>query len=332
MHWLILLQIGSWERYSMNINFVSYLHPHHFYGGGEQYTRGIVEEGERRGHAFTFSSMAPQHFGYDAGADLDILFDFWNCPGQPQFDSRFLEVILRRGRYVNGQCGYSNSCFLAALPCNGKRESGGQCPITKADYFDVRGLPGPWFDGRCTAALTYILFQHARLNCFLSPLHRDTHIKLFGEEIIGDSFLIKPILDITCFKDLGLTRDIEYACGGGMGEPKGYFNLKERFPEGDIVLFGSENAYLAGKEGFGRFIGKIGFTEMPAFLNRIKNYVHLPRWPEPNGLVVNQAALCGCNLMVNDNVGATSWDTLNLDDPVSYENPAREFWERVETM
>ena len=316
----------------MKINFISYLHPYHFFGGGEQYTRGIVEEGKRRDHILSFSSMAPPYFDYDPGADLDLLFDFWNCPGHPPFEGSFIEIIVKRGKYVNGQCGYSNACFLAALPCNGNRGNDDRCVISKEDYFDVRGLPGPWFDGKCSASFTYILFKHALLNCFLSPLHRDTHLKLFGEEIIGDTYLIKPVLDTAHFKSDGMPRDIEHACCGGMGEPKGYFNLKMRFPEGNITLFGSDNAYLAGKEGFGTFIGKVPFEDMPRFLSRVKNYVHLPRWPEPNGLVVNQAALCGCELIVNDRVGATSWKSLNLKDPASYGNSAGEFWERIEAM
>ena len=80
----------------MKINFISYLHPHYFFGGGEQYTRGIVCEGEKRKHIINYSSMAPRLFNYDTEADLDIVFDFWNCPGHPQFDSRILQIILRR--------------------------------------------------------------------------------------------------------------------------------------------------------------------------------------------------------------------------------------------
>lgn len=316
----------------MKINFVSYLHPYHFYGGGEQYTRGLVDEGKKRGHVFSFSSMAPNCFDYDSKADLDIVFDFWNCPGSPQFDLHFLENILRRGKYITGQCGYSNACFLAALPCNGDRGTDGQCVISKEDYFDHRGLPGPWYDGKCTAPLTSPLFKHALVNCFLSPLHRDTFIKLYGKEIIGNTYLIKPIVDTNHFVDKGTPRNIEYASCGAMGEPKGYFNIKHRFPDGNIVLFGSNNPHLAGKEGFGSVIGKIPYEDMPHFFSRLKNYVHLPRWPEPNGLVVNQAALCGCNLILNEMVGAASWKTLDMNNPSAYERSAEEFWEYIEAV
>lgn len=316
----------------MKINFISYLHPYYFWGGGEQYTRGIVSEGEKRKHIISFSSMAPRLFNYDTEADLDIVFDFWNCPGHPQFDSRILQIILRRGKYITGQCGYSNACFLSSLPCNGNRGIDERCVISRDDYFNVRGLPGPWFDGNCTIPFAYPLFKNALLNCFLSPLHRDTYIQLYGEETIGRTFLIKPILDINFFVNKGIHRDIEYASCGAMGEPKGYFNVRQMFPDGNIVLFGSHDPQLAGKDKFGKVVGKIPYEEMPHFLNRVKNYVHLPRWPEPNGLVVHQAALCGCNLILNERVGAASWKSLDLKNPSTYERPSEELWEYIEAL
>jgi len=70
--------------------------------------------------------------------------------------------------------------------------------------------------------------------------------------------------------------------------------------------------------------------QMPLLLNRARNYVHLPRWPEPFGLIVAEAALCGCNLIVNENVGAISWK-LDLADPAVYEDSCGRYWNELES-
>jgi hypothetical protein len=55
----------------------------------------------------------------------------------------------------------------------------------------------------------------------------------------------------------------------------------------------------------------------------------MPRWPEPHGLIVNQAALSGCNLITNDMVGALT-HKADLTDRAGYENNASEFWRYLE--
>jgi hypothetical protein len=66
-------------------------------------------------------------------------------------------------------------------------------------------------------------------------------------------------------------------------------------------------------------------------MNRAKNFVFLPRWPEPQGRVVIEAALCGCNLITNDHVGATSFP-FDISDSSNFQNATEEFWEAIEGL
>jgi hypothetical protein len=70
---------------------------------------------------------------------------------------------------------------------------------------------------------------------------------------------------------------------------------------------------------------------MPAYMSRAQNLIFLPRWPEPIGRMVVEAKLCGCNLVTNDNVGATSFD-FDIGEASNLESSAEEFWERVESV
>lgn len=55
----------------------------------------------------------------------------------------------------------------------------------------------------------------------------------------------------------------------------------------------------------------------------------MPRWPEPHGLIVNQAVLCGCKLIANENVGALTHN-FDASDRSAYKNNATELWEKLE--
>ena len=66
-------------------------------------------------------------------------------------------------------------------------------------------------------------------------------------------------------------------------------------------------------------------------MNRAKNFVFLPRWPEPQGRVVVEAAMCGCNLITNQNVGATSFP-FDLANPANFAGAEDEFWSAIEQI
>jgi len=66
-------------------------------------------------------------------------------------------------------------------------------------------------------------------------------------------------------------------------------------------------------------------------MNRAKNFVYLPRWPEPQGRVVVEAALSGCNLIVNENVGAMSFP-FDISVAENVEDSATIFWDELESI
>jgi glycosyltransferase involved in cell wall biosynthesis len=85
------------------------------------------------------------------------------------------------------------------------------------------------------------------------------------------------------------------------------------------------------KLDFGRHPGYVPYDRIPEYMNRAKNFVFLPRWPEPQGRVVVEAALCGCNLITNENVGATSFP-FDIGRSENFQNATGEFWDAVEHL
>lgn len=321
----------------LKINFVSHLNPFHYHGGGEQITNAIIKEGLNRGHDIKIVSMKPKklrlvsRIRMHRNPDLWLLFDVFNCPEQRRhFRESFINRIISSGKYILGQNAYGDICYLNALPCNGNIGNGSICVEKKEDYYGYRENKTGWKDGYCPVNDNRELFAKALLNIFLSPLHASVFNKIYPE-ISDKTFILKPLIDIDMFNNKNNKRDIKYASYGGMSEAKGFYNIRERFPDEEVVFFGSDNAPLAEKYKYGKIVGRIPYEEMPDFLNRVEYYIHMPRWPEPHGLIINQAVLSGCKLITNENVGALTHD-FNIADRSAYRNNAAELWKRMEGL
>jgi hypothetical protein len=331
--------VDSMLNKQLHINFVSHLNPFHYFGGGEQYTNRLIKEGIKRNHIIHIISMQPDEISKKSiierfkNPDLWILFDVFNCPDEKKhFSKELMEEIVGSRKYVFGQNAYGDICYLNALPCNGHIGDGSYCTENKKMYFKLRdnSRKAKWYKGYCPIKDNKYLFTQATLNIFLSPLHAQVFHRIYPETI-KKTFILKPLLDIDNFYNKNIIRDIKYASYGGAYETKGFYNLYQRFPSNEIVFIGTKNGGLAEKYGYGKNLGRIPFEQMPDFLNRVEYYVHMPRWPEANGLIVNQAALCGCKLITNEFVGAMT-HAFNMYDRNAYKNHAAEFWEKIESI
>jgi glycosyltransferase involved in cell wall biosynthesis len=171
------------------------------------------------------------------------------------------------------------------------------------------------------------LFKNSLTNIFVSPLHREITEKVLGFPLLGSSIILKPIISTEDFVNKNQRRDIEYLFVGVISEAKGINNIRNRFGNTNIALAGKihPGTFL----DFGHYLGEIPYSEMPALMNRAINFVYLPRWPEPQGRVVVEAALSGCNLITNENVGATSFP-FDISDPSNLQKSEEEFWTSIE--
>jgi glycosyltransferase involved in cell wall biosynthesis len=161
---------------------------------------------------------------------------------------------------------------------------------------------------------------------FLSPLHRRTVVGLLGAETVGRAFDMRPVIDTHRFRNEGRARDIEHLYLGYINEAKGGDNLASEFPGGGLTLAGK--LVDARYATIGLHLGPVPAADVPGLLNRARVFVHLPRWPEPQGRTVAEAALCGCELKTNDRVGAVSFG-LDLADPATYDGALDEAWEAI---
>ena len=163
------------------------------------------------------------------------------------------------------------------------------------------------------------LFSKSLLNIYLSPLHRDTHEE-YGVLRDNDVYCPSPI-DSEMFK---IMPEIERKPNsviytGGISRHKGIeniMNFAQNHPEFSFDLVGWEEhpELLENAPENVTAIPTIPYEDMPKMLNKYESFIHLPNWNEPFGRSVAEAHLCGCKLLVNENIGFLSyyWNFNNI--------------------
>jgi len=323
----------------MKINYIAYLDPFEYKGGGEINLRGVIERGRRRGHEIRITSAYKiRKTNLFSNPDLFILADIYNSPlTRRRLDENLITQIVKKEKYIHFDNAYSEVCHRDYIPCNGK-VNGEFCWFVKGRFDFRRGFLRGIIDCRdekfrskkCFSFHNLLLYKNSLLNVFVSPLHQHIISGFFGNEIIGNYFNLKQRIDSKVFYNRYTERDIDNLFVGVISEAKGWYEMRRRFlGTGNITFVGS--AARGIKIDFGYHIPYIPNEEIPLWMNRAKNFVFLPRWPEPAGRVVVEAALCGCNLILNENVGIMSFGS-DLRDPKNFENPEEELWDKIESI
>jgi glycosyltransferase involved in cell wall biosynthesis len=319
----------------MKIDCLSYFNPFIHGGGGEMVTRALIEAGRKRGHTIRLRSIRPRMDEGTGQADLCWLVDVFNFPqtlksrgAWLRFAPDLLEDIAANRPFIHMSNAYVDVCNLGHLPCSGQAQA--RCAY-KSPLHLVHNLALRDFGQQCFALdpLVRKLFAKSALNVYMSPLHQRTIEGTLGEDRDSASFVLKPTIDSTVFYNQHRERDIDYLFVGVIGEAKGLAAMRERFRGANIHFVGK--IAPGEKLDFGTWHGSVPYSEIPNFMNRAKHFVFLPRWPEPHGRVVTEAALCGCQLITNGNVGATSFP-FDIGNPANFARANEEFWEIVEQL
>ncbi len=316
----------------MKINYFSYLDPYVYSGGAEAIMRQLLEWGRiNRGHVTSFETRKPKTQAKDDNNDLVMLVDVFNCADSfKKINLSRVKKIIKTKRYIHIDNAYVDCCNLGYLPCTGKNSQ--ICPYKKGLSLYQRIRLGD-FGNACFQQKSLIreMYQNSILNVFESPLHRDLICKMMDLDT-NKTFVIRPLLDNQMFYNTHVERDIEYLFVGVVGEAKGYDNLKKMFGNDQtkrLTIIGKNPQNL--DVSFANYFGFLPYAELPKIFNRAKNFVYLPRWPVPQGRVVGEAALCGCKLITNENVGAVSYD-FDISIASNSADEEMRFWDKIESL
>jgi glycosyltransferase involved in cell wall biosynthesis len=303
----------------VKIAWISYLDPFVFSGGGELHNRLLIDVGRERGHQITVSPWlrgraqrlvrrtgVARRVPINWDADVFVLANIRN-EGQrsDRFPSGLVDRVLATGRAMILADAWVDVCALQ-LPCDGDPA---RCPAT------------------CSRSFANKLYAAAVAAVFVSPMQRRLIEAVIDVPLPNTVIYSRPQIDTSLFRPLGLTRDIDVLYVGSINRAKGYDNLIERFGPDRLTLVGPN--YLS-EPVKGTWLGPIANERLPEIYNRAKTFAHLPSWVEPMGRTVVEAALCGCELVLNDRVGVTSYEPHEWQDPERVGQNARLFWVELE--
>jgi glycosyltransferase involved in cell wall biosynthesis len=298
-------------------------------------SRALLEAALARGHDVRISSVRPLRVEQHVKPDLVLFIDIhnightWRSLGAWRgFSQSILRAAASQAPFVHLTNAYVDVCNLPYLPCSGQF-AGTVCVAKQAIPWAERRLLLRDSTTDCSAsnASRRWLYEEAALNVYLSPLHQHVTQSLLQLKDGPPSYVLPPLIDTSRFYNRGIERDIDYLFVGVISEAKGLDAMREQYGDKDLWLVGGISSDV--KLDFGRHVPHVAYDEVPLYMNRAKNFVFLPRWPEPQGRVVAEAALCGCNIIGNENVGALSFD-MDLSDLANYTGVEAGFWDRVE--
>jgi glycosyltransferase involved in cell wall biosynthesis len=181
------------------------------------------------------------------------------------------------------------------------------------------------------------LFGLARRVYFVSPAQQRLYTQGRGFPINPDKILLCPApIDVDKFAPSAQKSGAVYV--GKLGRDKGFDNLVAYARKTGISL------ELYGRKEPGieipplpnlQYKGKVPYEQVPGILARAQIAVHLPNWLECYGRNVMEAYLSGCELVINGNVGAMSYDWDWSDRDAVREKVRRapnDFWESIEAV
>jgi len=157
------------------------------------------------------------------------------------------------------------------------------------------------------------LFRGSLANIFLSPMHYKESCKIFGDNI-KNKRITPSAVDTTLFR---IDKEVEripqtviYA--GQVCSLKGYREFDQfinEHPEKKFIVCGwGEDANNIKVHKNVEFHETMEQKDLLKLYQSSQYFYHRPEWKEPFGRSVMEAYLCGCSLLINENIGAMSWD------------------------
>lgn len=183
-------------------------------------------------------------------------------------------------------------------------------------------------------------YDNSLMNIFLSPLHKQEYENKIGYQIPKIEIQNSPI-DTKLFKYYKSPRKKEALWVGQANVHKGienviYFAKKNKDVMINVIGFGNANLLNDLKKLSNvSFKGEYPHCLMPKMYNDYDSFIHLPVWKEPFGRTILEAYLCGCDLIINDNLGCMSfgWDWNDYKSIKKYcEEAPSEFWNKIKKV
>ena len=254
--------------------------------GGFAAIDSVIEAIEKSGYQ-TKIITPNEHWEDPSAFDACLYADIFNDPqGSKWFDNHQYESFTKVKNYMVLECAYTG-CTPTPYGIGGRLDTAAYEPNKLSEF--IGGL-----------------MSLSKLNIFLSPLHRMEFTRFLRQYPVNAYDFFQPI-NTSIFNNTRSERDIPYLFVGALNWFKGLDDVLEIFGDKGLSVVGRKTNIVSAFPSSINYLGELTPTELAKVYNRTKRFIHIPRWQEPSGRTVVEAALCGCELIVNENVGALSF-------------------------
>lgn len=164
-------------------------------------------------------------------------------------------------------------------------------------------------------------FGHSFCNVFISPMHKNNFLKHLGE-CIEPSFILTPPIDVDFFKPVnGVDRILKSAVNltGRLVSSKGLLNVYNwaiANPDYTLSIYtkyadGTSGKLLAARPNV-KLFSSVPYKMLPRIYSESHYVIHFPVALEAAGRTLIEGTLCGCQVLMNDNVGVASFTEKEL--------------------
>ena len=156
-----------------------------------------------------------------------------------------------------------------------------------------------------------LLFEKAQANIFLSPGHRDKFLPYLKKA--NQVICVPPHIPLG-FYDKGLNRKHRVMYAGTLYDGKGLGNIIKMAKKNPDLMF--DFYYKCSQQHIVSQLKELSNCNLVGFVpkeclsekyNLYEYFIHLPQMYECFGRAITEAYLCGCKIIVNDNIGAFSY-------------------------
>lgn len=177
------------------------------------------------------------------------------------------------------------------------------------------------------------MFTRSKLNIFISPAHKEAHIKKLGDQIGNHSMCFPLAIDTELFQkhsNIKRVNDSVLIPTARKGKDSIVRYIVEN-KEKEYTFIGNHGLTFGGKVKT-KIINQCKVNEMVKLYNEHEYMLHLPLSPWAGERIYLEALLCGCKPITNDNVGHLSWEFTKTNLKKNLNDALYKFWHEIESL
>lgn len=177
------------------------------------------------------------------------------------------------------------------------------------------------------------LYKKSTKNIFISPLQKKFYIEKCGEDIESKSACLPIAINPDGWEFVNNGREPNSIFVPAYHKCRENFKRFHEQNQNDKKFYIAGTGYASGKNILS--VGEVPYTNMLAMYHQFDTVYHAPDKPFAGDRILFESILSGCKVIINKNVGHSSWDFNWKDETILrpiLKNALYQFWHEVDKV